>query len=123
MIVDSGAVEPGDVALVGARNLDPAEEEFLAASDVRTGPDALGLATEGVDCVYVALDVDVLDPSEASMFFPEPNGPTVAELEAVLRRLAARTAVVGMGLSGMRADEANLEPAVRLAAAALQPSD
>jgi arginase family enzyme len=122
-IVDSGAVEAGDVALVGTRNLDPAEEEFLADSDVRTGPDALERATEAVDCVYVALDVDVLDPAEASMFFPEPDGPTVAELEALLRGLAARRTVVGMGLSGMRADDANLEPATRLAAAALQPSD
>ena len=123
MIVDSGAVEPGDVALVGTRNLDPAEEEFLATSDVRTGPDALERATESVDCVYVAVDVDVLDPSEASMFFPEPDGPTVSELEELLRGLAARKAVVGLGLSGMKADDANLEPATRLAVAALQPSD
>jgi arginase len=122
-IVDSGAVQARDVALVGTRNLDPAEEEFLAGSEVRTGPDALDRAIEAVDCVYVALDVDVLDPAEASMFFPEPDGPTVSELEELLRGLAARKAVVGMGLSGMRADEANLEPATRLASAALQPSD
>jgi arginase len=123
MLIDSGAVDARHVALVGARNLDPPEERFVADSGLHAGSGAVGAATAEVDCVYVALDVDVLDPSEASMFFPEPNGPTVAELEDVLRRLAARTAVVGMGLSGMRADDANLEPATRLAAAALQPSD
>lgn len=123
MIVDTGAVEPGDVALVGTRNLDPAEEEYLATSDIRTGPDAVDRATQEVDCVYVALDFDVLDPAEASMFFPEPDGPKVSELERLLNGLAARKAIVGMGLSGMRADERNLEPATRLAAAALQPSD
>lgn len=123
MIVDSGAVAAGDVALVGTRNLDTAEEEYLAASEIRRGPAAVEEATADVDCVYVALDFDVLDPPEASMFFPEPGGPTVAELERLLNGLAARKAIVGLGFSGMRASEANLEPAVRLAAAALQPSE
>jgi arginase len=123
MIVDSGAVDSRDVALVGTRNLDPAEEEFLAGSKIRRGPDSVEEATADVDCVYVALDFDVLDPGEASMFFPEPDGPTVGELERLLNGLAARKAVVGMGLSGMKASESNLEPATRLAAAALQPSE
>src|SRR5919197_285211 len=34
MIIDSGAVHPHDVALVGARNLDPPEEEFIAQSGI-----------------------------------------------------------------------------------------
>jgi arginase len=123
MIVDSGAVAPRNVALVGTRNLDPAEEEYLAASEVRRGPDAVDEAVADVDCVYVALDFDALDPAEASMFFPEPDGPTVSELERLLNGLAARKAIIGMGLSGMRASDANLEPAKRLVAAALQPSD
>ena len=42
MLLDAGAVAAGDVALVGARNLDPPEEEFIAASGLRTG-------VEGVD--------------------------------------------------------------------------
>ena len=37
MLIDSGAVAAGDVALVGARNLDPPEEAFIAASGVHQG--------------------------------------------------------------------------------------
>src|SRR6186997_2910460 len=62
MILDSGAVASADVALVGARNLDPGEAEYLA----RTGiDDSLERALAGVDGAYVALDLDVLDPGEA----------------------------------------------------------
>src|SRR5262249_4191760 len=38
MLVDSGAVAAGDVALVGARNLDPPEEGVISASRVHAGP-------------------------------------------------------------------------------------
>ena len=65
MLLDSGAVASADVALVGARNLDPGEAEYLA----RTGiDDSLERALAGVDGAYVALDLDVLDPGEAAMF-------------------------------------------------------
>src|SRR6266550_9407630 len=37
MLIDSGAVQPGDVALVGASNLDPPEEEFIRASGLHIG--------------------------------------------------------------------------------------
>jgi arginase family enzyme len=118
-LLDAGAVEPQDVALVGARNLDPPEENFLAGSGVRRGEDAVERATEEVECVYVALDLDALDPGEADVFMPEPGGLSVREVEILLRGLAFRKAVVGLGLSGMRASEANVAPATRLAEAAL----
>ena len=38
------------------------------------------------EAVYVALDVDVLDPGEATPFMPEPDGSTVDEIEALLAR-------------------------------------
>ena len=41
MILDSGAVEPEHVALVGARNLDPPEVEYIRTNDVRTSADAV----------------------------------------------------------------------------------
>jgi arginase len=118
-VLDGGAVQARDVALVGARNLDPPEEEFLASSDVHRGEDAVERATDGVSCVYVALDLDALDRGEADVFFPEPGGLAADEVERVLRGLASGMAVVGLGLTGMRASEANLGPATRLAAAAL----
>ena len=73
-LLDVGTVEPQHVALVGARNLDPPEEEYIAASGLHTGRDAIDRATMEVDCVYVALDFDVLDPADAKPFMPEPDG-------------------------------------------------
>ena len=61
MLLDSGTVQPADAVLVGARNLDPPEVEFIAASGLRTGVDELDGALDGADAVYVAFDADVLD--------------------------------------------------------------
>lgn len=114
MAIDAGAVAPADVALVGARSLDPPEIEYLAA----TGIDAdIGRALEGCDRVYVAFDCDVLRPGELSVFMPEPGGPTVAEAEALLRGIAERRALAGLGLTGL-SDEADATVIARLVAAA-----
>ena len=121
-LLDGGAVAPADVALVGARNLDPPEEEYIAATGLHTGPGAVERATESVDCVYVALDFDVLDPADARPFMPEPDGLALADAVRLLSSLAARKTVVGLGLTAATPDAANLDPARQLAAAALQPS-
>ena len=115
MLLDDGAVAPDDVALVGARNLDPGEMEYLA----RTGiDDSLERALSGVDAVYVALDLDVLDPSEAAMFMPEPDGPSAAEVEAVLCTVASATRVTAIGVTGLLPDPRNVPVVTRLLAAA-----
>jgi arginase len=115
MILDEGLVAPADAALVGARNLDPAEAEYLDATGV---DDSLERALEGVDGVYIALDLDVLDPSEAEVFMPEPAGLTVAKAEAVVREAAERAPVVGMGVTAFLPAERNLPVIARLVAAA-----
>jgi arginase len=117
MILDSGAVSPDDVALVGARNLDPPEEEYIAQSDLHTGEGAVERALEGVDCVYVALDADVLEPSELAVFMPEPDGLSLDEVEAVLRFVEERASVLGAGFTGLSFEPSNVEPLSRLAAA------
>jgi arginase family enzyme len=117
MILDSGAVDPADVALVGARALDPPEEEYIARSGLHTGEGAVERALEGVSCVYVALDVDVLEPSELAMFMPEPGGLSVDEVEAILRDVSARASVLGAGFTGLSFEPTNVEPLTRLAAA------
>ena len=74
MLLDDGVVTPEDVALVGARSLDPPEQDYLD----ETGIDAsLDRALEGVDAVYVALDLDVLDPAAVEVFVPEPDGASI----------------------------------------------
>jgi len=117
MLIDSGAVRVEDAALVGARNLDPPEDEFIAASGLPTGEEGIDRALDGVEGVYVALDVDVLEPGEAACFLPEPNGLSLADAERILRLIAARSTVVGAGLSGLAPDPANVEPLTRLCAA------
>ena len=89
MAIDSGAVEPEDVALIGARSLDPPEEDYIARSGIHVGDGAADRALEGVSCVYVALDYDVLDESEVPSFMPEPGGLSVDEVDALFKRLAA----------------------------------
>jgi arginase len=97
--IDEGSVAPAHVALVGARNLDPPEVEFLAANGV---DDDIARALDGADGVYVALDADVLAPGEIACHMPEPGGPTVAELEATLAGItAAGVPVAGVGLAGL----------------------
>jgi arginase len=114
MLIDRGAVDPQDVALVGARNLDPPEVEFIAATGIHDNAEAV---LERVDCVYVALDCDVFEPSELAVFMPEPGGPTVAEVEKLLCDLRDRGAVVGAGLTGLAPDPANVEKLERLCTA------
>lgn len=118
MAIDSGAVAPGDVALVGARALDPPEEEFIERAGVHAGgPDAVGAAVRGAGCVYVALDCDVFAPGEVEAFMPEPGGPSVAEVARLLEGLAAREAIAGAGVTGLRPAPENVEPLRRLVGA------
>ena len=114
MLIDGGAIKPLDVALIGARTLDPNEVEFIANAGIQDSADAV---LDRVDCVYVALDCDVFDPGEMSVFMPEPGGPTVAEIEKILCGLRDRGAVVGAGLSGLAPEPANVEKLERLCTA------
>ena len=66
---------------------------------------------------YVAFDLDVLEPGEATMFMPEPGGLSVAEAERILAGIAARTKVLGAGFSGASFEPENVTPIARLAAA------
>jgi len=117
MLIDSGAVAAENVALIGARNLDPPEQEFIAASGVHQGTEGIAAALEGLDCVYVALDCDVFEPDEISSFMPEPGGMTVDEVERIFRDIAATNTVIGAGISGLAPEERNVEPLTRLCSA------
>ena len=117
MLLDSGAVEAEDTALVGARDLDPPEGEFIRASGVRTGVDSITAAVEGTGCTYVAVDVDVLEPSELAVFMPEPGGFALDDLERILQDVSRQTNILGAGFSGASFEPSNVEPLTRLAAA------
>jgi len=117
MVIDDGAVLPRNVALVGARNLDPPEAAFIESSGVQTGEGAIDRALEGADAVYVALDCDAFEPGELAVFMPEPDGLRLGEVETLLQDLARRTRVAGLGFTGLVRDEENEPKLVRLAAA------
>ncbi len=117
MLIDSGAVDAVDVALVGARNLDPSEEEFIRSSGLHIGEEGIRKALDGAGCTYVAIDCDVLEPSEISAFMPEAGGPLRTDVERMLRDVSGRTEILGAGFSGLTFESANIEPLTRFAAA------
>lgn len=102
-----------NVVLIGARDLDPAEEERMTQSQIRR-IDAAAIRAEGagavlggildelgeeVDGAYLHLDLDVLDPEVARINpFQAPDGLTVEEvlevIEAVAERLPIRVAAL-----------------------------
>ena len=62
-------------------------------------------------------DLDVLGPGAVSCFMPEPGGPTLAELQAVLGRIrAAGVPIAGVGFTGLMPDA---DPAVLAGLAAV----
>ena len=117
MVLDAGTVAPQNVALVGARKLDPPEEEFIAESGIHTGEGAVERALDGVGCVYVALDCDSLQPGAVASFMPEPGGLELGEVERLFVRLREGASVLGAGLSGLAPEPANVAPLSRLCAA------
>lgn len=109
MLLDSGTISPSDTVLVGARNLDPPEHEFIGETGLHTGENGLAEALSAVDAVYVAFDCDVLEPDcGVAMFMPEPGGMTPEAAEAVLLDVARHKPVAGLGFSGLAADPANV---------------
>jgi arginase len=98
MAIDGRSVRTEDVALVGARDLDPPEREYMAEHGI---DDDLARSLRDTDAVYVAVDVDVLDPGTVSCFMPSPNGLHVADVERLLLEVASGGRVAGMGFTGL----------------------
>ena len=79
-----------DVALVGRAQPRPAGGRVHRGARDRATTRTPVL--ERVDAVYVALDLDVLDPGELAVFMPEPDGPTLARGRAAPRAVSPRAA-------------------------------
>jgi len=114
MLLDRGTVAAADVVLWGARNLDPPEEEFIAAAGIGDEP---GDLLDRAEAVYLALDCDVFDPDELAVFMPEPDGPSLDGVERLLGEVKESGKLVGAGLTGLAPDPANVEKVQRLTAA------
>ncbi|HEV7589840.1 MAG TPA: arginase family protein [Longimicrobium sp.] len=100
-----------NVLLVGARDLDPAEREYLERSRVHLltpgearGGDALADALDTlagrVQRVYLHVDLDVHDPADgAANAFAAPGGLTAVEVQRVVREVAARVPIAAAALT------------------------
>lgn len=104
------AVPASRTLLVGARDLDAAEEEFVETAGIRivyaedlADADALAdaVAATGADAVYVHIDLDVLDPAEITgVNMAAPFGARTVELAAAIRALRQRVPLVGASICG-----------------------
>ncbi|MDQ4081773.1 MAG: arginase family protein [Actinomycetota bacterium] len=118
MLLDARTVAHEDVALVGARDLDEPEEEFIAATGLPLDAAGVDTAIQGADAVYVALDVDVLDPNEGVVpYMPTPGGLTSEETIALLERIAATSPVAGVGVTGLTGAPKNADAVARFSRA------
>jgi arginase len=93
------------IVLADARDLDPAERDALAASQVRRIPataDAFRAALPGLGDlpVYLHVDVDILDSTEVpGLRFPSGPGPTLGDVENCLTAITATADVVAASLA------------------------
>jgi len=101
-------LRPEQVALVGLRETDPAEADYIASRDVKVlVPDDLADPTVIVDLlrsmdaehVYLHLDLDVLDPEA----FPDtlmhvPGGPSPSEVARAVGMVRSNADVVGASI-------------------------
>lgn len=103
-IVEGVGLAPLDerrVVLVGARDLDPGEDEAVATSALTV------LSTVDVirrdpppGALHVHVDLDIVDPREMPAHnYPAPGGPSLGDMEAVLAHLAATGRVAAVSFS------------------------
>ena len=100
------SLTPEGVFLVGVRDLDPAEKDYVTAAGLKvldvatTGDDLVGeIEDSGFAHVYVHLDLDVLEPRDFDeVIYPVPEGMRLERLLDVLRGLGERLTVVGSSL-------------------------
>ena len=94
-----------NIVLADARDLDPAERDALAASQVRHIPataDAFRAALPGLRGlpVYLHLDVDIMDSNQVpGLRFPAGSGPTLSDIENCLTAITATADVVAATLA------------------------
>jgi len=86
--------------LVGARDLDPPEVDYLAGAAMRRR-EVVDLSEEDFPDgpIYLHFDADVVDGLELpGLRYPAPNGPGLSTVAAALHRVLATGRVVAFGL-------------------------
>lgn len=101
-------LDPSQVFIVGARDLDGPEHEYVGRSGVTwLGPDVCDAPERLVDQIqrtgcshlYVHFDVDLVDPTDfPSTYYQVPGGPTLAAAADTLAELHRHFDVVGLSV-------------------------
>jgi arginase len=107
VLVPQHPLDPSRVIVVGARDIDEGEREFVRDSGLRMlGADATAqevvdaVTATGASSVYVHVDLDVLDPGVISgLGNPVPFGFDAATLVAIIRALVAAVPLAGAGIT------------------------
>jgi agmatinase len=114
-LIESGAVPGHRFVQIGLRGYWPPPEvfEWMDAQGMRTYPmrriaregldvvvdEAIAYASEGVDAVFLSVDIDVVDPGMApGTGTPEPGGITARELLDTVNRVGRELNVIGADL-------------------------
>jgi arginase len=100
--VDLDPIPEGDVVLCDARNLDAREAELLAGTAVRriASLDEAIAALPADRPVYVHVDADIVDGAELpALDYPEPGGPSKAEVSRALAHLRDTRDVVAVSMT------------------------
>jgi arginase len=95
------AVDESRVLLVGARDLDPPEKEYLDSSAIRR------CAVEDVSAgslpdgpIYLHADLDVIDPEDVpGLIYPAPGGARLGAVAEALRRVFDTGRVAAFGIA------------------------
>lgn len=112
-LIEEGWVEGRNFVQVGLRGYWPEKETFdwmrgqglrwhtMVEIEERGAEaviaDAIGEALDGPDCVYVSVDIDVVDPGVApGTGTPEPGGILPREMLRAVRQIVGRVDLVGM---------------------------
>lgn len=106
-------VDPQNIAIVGARDLDDEEKRLMQKAGItvysmesvdRYGIGevmrrAIDIASRGTEGIYVSFDLDVIDPNYApGVGTPFPGGLTFREAHLAVEMLAESAKVVGLDL-------------------------
>jgi agmatinase len=114
-LIESGAVKGSNFVQVGLRGYWPPVEVFdwMQSQGMRyhfmreiedrgaeaVVADAIAEALDGPDCVYLSLDIDVIDPGMApGTGTPEPGGMLTREVLRAIRQIVASVELCGMDI-------------------------
>lgn len=111
-------LKPAQVTLVGARDLDAPESEYLTAQHisviaphdvVQSETVDVALERSGSSHLYIHLDLDALDPEEfGGAMVPSPGGITMETMQNFLADLNRRYSVVGLSVVEYAAKDSSM---------------